>query len=55
MTEMFFHTIINFLWIIILTAVAAIASCIAYVAVKVVFCNDKAKDATNLQMNNEKV
>lgn len=55
MIEMFFHTIINFLWTIILTAVAAIASCIAYVAVKVVFCNEKAKDATNPQMNNEKV
>lgn len=55
MSEMFFHTIINFLWIIILTAVAAIASCIAYVVVKVVCCNDKAKDAINPQMNNEKV
>ena len=54
MIEMFFHTIINFLWIIILTAVAAIASCIAYVAVKVVFCNDKANDSTN-PMNNVKV
>lgn len=53
MIEMFFHTIINILWITILTAVAAIASCIAYVAVKVVFC--KAKDAINPQMNNEKV
>ena len=55
MIEMFFHTITNFLWIIILTAVAAIASCIAYVAVKVVFCNDTEIDVTNPQMNNEKV
>lgn len=47
MTEMFFHTIINILWITILTAVAAIAISVAYVAVKVVFCKEKGKDATN--------
>ena len=45
MIEMFFHTIINILWITILTAVAAIAISVAYVAVKVVFCKEKGKDA----------
>lgn len=54
MIEMIFHTIVDILWIIILTAVAAIATSIAYVVVKVFFCNDKANDSTN-PMNNVKV
>lgn len=54
MTEIFFHTFVNILWIIILTAVAAIAISIAYVAVKVVFCNDNEYVSAKTQMNNEK-
>lgn len=45
MMEMFFHTINNILWIIILTAVAAIAISIAYVVVKVIFFNHKKSDS----------
>lgn len=51
MFELFFHTIINILWIIILTAVAAIATSIAYVVVRVIFCNGKVNFSTK---NNEK-
>ncbi len=51
MFELLFHTIIDILWIIILTAVAAIVSSIAYVAVKVIFCNDKGKSS---KKNNDK-
>jgi hypothetical protein len=54
MIEMIYHTIVDILCIIILTAVAAIATSIAYVVVKVVFCNDKSNDSTN-PMNNVKV
>lgn len=54
MFELYFHTITNILWIIILTAVAAIVTSIAYVAVKVVFCKDKENDVTNCQKNNKK-
>ncbi len=51
MFELFFHTIINVLWIIILTAVAAIVSSLAYVAVKLIFSDEIRKCSTK---NNEK-
>lgn len=51
MLDPFFHTILNILWIVILTAIAAIATTVAYVAVKVIFFNE-SESQSKKQNNN---
>lgn len=54
MNGIFFHTFVNILWIIILTAFAAIAISVAYVVVKVIFFKGKSNGISRPQMYNEK-
>lgn len=51
MLEPFFSTILDILWIIILTAIAAIATTMAYVVVKVIFFNE-SESPSKTQNNN---
>lgn len=54
MWDMFFHTVVNILWLIILTAAAAIVLSIAFVVVKVVFFDARRSDNSNSLCNTRK-